>query len=312
MNSRVIHRNPFAKAKTRSIVYWFVLVIPLLFLLYLIIGLLIDLPALIEGSDVNFEDPIFNSILINFGFYLVAFSWLRFYQAKTEFKFKYLIGNVYSLRKHSRLLLILIPLMLFAFGSTQVFYYLLFTIDPQTAINTIEQKLLLTSEDTAYPLLYNIIQVIAIVILAPIIEEILFRGIFLHRWATKWSVRTAVITSSIAFGCLHFDFISASIFGLLLSLIYLKTKSLAVPIAIHFLNNLIVMAIAFFSLLQATPKPTPTLETLQSSLLPATVAIVIASIWLIIFCRDNWRLMMKPLPYFMNRDYRKTKIIRAN
>ena len=302
MNSRVIHNNPFAKAKTRSIVYWFVLVIPLLFILYLVIGLLIDLPALIEGRNIDFEDPIYNSVVINFGFYLVTFSWLRFYQAKTAFKFKYLLGNIYSLRRHSRLLLMLIPLMLFAFGSTQVFYYLLFLIDPKTAINAIEQKLLLTSESTAYPLLYNIIQVIAIVILAPIIEEILFRGIFLHRWGTKWSVRTAVITSSIAFGCLHFDFISASIFGLVLSLIYLKTKSLAVPIAIHFLNNLIAVVLSFWFLVQAEPESTPTIETLQSSLGQATIAIIIASIWLIIFCRNNWRFIHKPLPYFANRD----------
>ena len=303
MNSRIIQNNPFSKGKTRSIVYWFVLAIPLLFVLYLIIGLSLNLPAAItERQGINFEDPIFTTSLFNCLFYIVILSWLLFYRAKTKFNFKHLLGRVWSVREHSKLLLMVIPLMLSAFSSAQIIYYLLFLVSPEIASSLTEQELLLTSETTAYPLLYNIIQVIAIVILAPIIEEILFRGIFLHRWGTKWSVRTAVITSSIIFGSLHFNIIWASIFGLIMCLVYLKTKSLAVPIAIHFLNNLIAVVLSFWFLLQADPESTPTIETLQSSLGQATIAIIIASIWLIIFCRNNWRFIHKPLPYFANRD----------
>ena len=303
MNSRIIQNNPFAKAKTRSIVYWFILAIPLLFVLYLIIGLSLDLPAAItERQGINFEDPIFTTSLFNCLFYIVILSWLLFYRAKTKFNFKHLLGRVRSVREHSKLLLMVIPLMLFAFSSGHIIYYLLFLVSPEIATSLMEQGLLLTSESTDYPLLYNTIEIIAIVILAPIVEEILFRGIFLHRWGTKWSVRTAVITSSIVFGCLHFDIICASIFGCIMCLVYLKTKSLAVPIAIHFLNNLIVVAISFWFLLQAEPELTLTIETLQSSLGQAAIGIIIASIWLIIFCRNNWRFIHKPQPYFANQD----------
>ena len=301
-SSRIIQDNPFSKGKTRSIVYWFVLAIPLLFILYLIVGLSLNLPAIIERQKINFEDPIFTNSLINSYLYLIILLWLLFYRAKTKFNSKHLLGSIYSVKEHSSLLLMVIPLMLFAFSSAQIIYYLLFLVSPEIASSLIEQKLLLTSETTAYPLLYNIIQVIAIVILAPVIEEILFRGIFLHRWGTKWSVRTAVITSSIIFGCLHFDILWASIFGLIMCLVYLKTKSLAVPIAMHFLNNLIAVAISFWFLLQTEPESTPTLETLQSSLGQAAIGIIIASILLIIFCRKNWRFIYKPLPYFINRD----------
>ena len=311
MNNREIPNNPFMRAKTRTIIYWFLMVIPLLFLLYFTIGLLIDIPTLIRERNINFEDPIFNNIIINFCFYSVAMLWIWGYKYRTKFKFKYLLRNTYSLEKISSLS-ILIPLILISIGTTELFHYLLFSINPEVATQAMQQELFLTIEETAYPQLYNAIQFISVVVLAPIIEEMLFRGIFLHRWATKWSLRTAVITSSIAFGCLHFDFISSSIFGFAASLIYLKTKNLALPIAIHFLNNLFFVIISLFSFLQPTPEPTPTLETLQASLLPATLAIVIAFIWLTIFCRNNWRLVYQSLPYLSNRDRRKTKFFQIN
>ena len=301
MNSSVIQNNPFVRAKTRTIVYWFVLAAPLLFVAYLLIGSLLNLPAIFGQHKFDFEDPIFSNIFIYGYFYLVISGWMILYRSKTKFNLKFLWGDIGFLKEHISLLLMVIPSIVCAFSSAQIIYYLLFLVSPEVAIGLMEQKLLATSETTAFPLVYNIIQVIAIVILAPVVEEILFRGIFIHRWGSKWSVRTAVITSSIVFGCLHFDFVWASIFGLVMSLAYLKTKSLSVPIAMHFINNFIAVGISFLSLLQA-PQPTPTLETLESSLGQAAIALIVAFILIIIFCRKNWRFIQKPLPYFTNRD----------
>ncbi|MEL6494045.1 MAG: CPBP family intramembrane glutamic endopeptidase [Cyanobacteria bacterium J06623_7] len=302
MNSKTIaDNNPFARVKTRSIVYWFVLAIPLLLILYIVVGTSLDLPGIIARQRIDFEDPLFSSILINSFFYLIIIAWLLFYQNRTKLSFSYLWGRRALLTEYGGLLLLVIPLMLFAFGSTQIIYYLLYLVSPEVVDGLLSQELLLTAKSTAYPGLYNTIQVIAIVILAPIVEEILFRGVFFHRWGTKWSVRTAVITSSIIFGCLHFNLLWASLFGLVMCFAYLKTKSLAVPIAMHFLNNFIALGISFWFLWRPNPEST-SIDALQSSLGQSAIATLVASIWLIIFCRRHWRLIQKPLPYFANRD----------
>lgn len=84
--------------------------------------------------------------------------------------------------------------------------------------------------------------VILIVVLAPIVEEVLFRGILLHRFATKWSPVTAIVVSSLIFGALHADILGHAIFGVVLSLVYVRTGSLWLPIAIHMLNNALAVA----------------------------------------------------------------------
>lgn len=84
--------------------------------------------------------------------------------------------------------------------------------------------------------------VVIIVLVAPIVEEVLFRGILLHRFATKWSPVTAIVVSSLIFGILHADILGHAIFGVVLSLVYVRTGSLWLPIAIHMLNNGLAVA----------------------------------------------------------------------
>lgn len=81
-------------------------------------------------------------------------------------------------------------------------------------------------------------------VLAPIIEEMLFRGVLLSRWGAKWGMRKAVLISALAFSILHFDKLGAFLFALCMSILYLRTRTLLVPIVAHALYNAIVTAIA--------------------------------------------------------------------
>ncbi|MDK2584463.1 CPBP family intramembrane metalloprotease [Romboutsia sedimentorum] len=87
------------------------------------------------------------------------------------------------------------------------------------------------------------------VILAPIIEEIVFRGILLRRISFKFGVRKGVILSSIVFAVLHpglghiFSFIS----GVVFSLIYLKYKNILINIITHMCHNFVYLLITVFS-----------------------------------------------------------------
>ena len=85
---------------------------------------------------------------------------------------------------------------------------------------------------------------------APIIEEILFRGIIQKGMINKGvKPRNAIIISALVFGIVHFNpwqFIGAFLLGIVLGVVYYKTKSLLMSIFLHFFNNTIVVVMMKF------------------------------------------------------------------
>lgn len=77
---------------------------------------------------------------------------------------------------------------------------------------------------------------------APILEELLFRGLLLPGLLKNYGPRKAIFHSSLVFGVIHLNpvqVVSAFLMGLFLGWLYYRTKSLAVCIIVHFLNNLV-------------------------------------------------------------------------
>ncbi|MBV6881523.1 type II CAAX endopeptidase family protein [Epilithonimonas ginsengisoli] len=93
--------------------------------------------------------------------------------------------------------------------------------------------------------------VIMTVILAPILEEILFRGVIMKGMINnKVAPATAIIVSALIFGAVHFNpwqFAGAFLLGLVLGLVYYKTKSLLMPILLHAFNNLLSALMMMYS-----------------------------------------------------------------
>ncbi len=89
------------------------------------------------------------------------------------------------------------------------------------------------------------------VILAPILEEILFRGIIMKGMINnRVKPITAIIISAFIFGAVHFNpwqFAGAFLLGLVLGLVYYKTKSLLMPILLHAFNNLLSALMMIYS-----------------------------------------------------------------
>jgi membrane protease YdiL (CAAX protease family) len=86
---------------------------------------------------------------------------------------------------------------------------------------------------------------IGAVLFAPVIEEIIFRGIILNKWAERSSNIRALVLSSLVFGLIHFDslIVPQLIGGLIYGLVYLKTKKLIYPIFMHILHNLLLFSL---------------------------------------------------------------------
>lgn len=87
---------------------------------------------------------------------------------------------------------------------------------------------------------------IAIVLLAPLIEEILFRGFLLRTLSNKIGVIWGSIVSALVFALLHVPWqsiIPIFILGLILNSIVIRSKSLWPAIGFHILNNSITFTI---------------------------------------------------------------------
>ncbi|MBR0271473.1 MAG: CPBP family intramembrane metalloprotease [Methanobrevibacter sp.] len=79
------------------------------------------------------------------------------------------------------------------------------------------------------------------IVISPICEELLFRGVFLNRLNLFVPVSFSIIITSILFGALHSygSIISAFVFAVCMCIIYIKTKNILTCILAHFLNNLL-------------------------------------------------------------------------
>jgi membrane protease YdiL (CAAX protease family) len=82
---------------------------------------------------------------------------------------------------------------------------------------------------------------IAACVFAPIVEETIFRGILMQRWARRWGTPTGVIASSLLFAMLHQEWLGKFVFGVAMCALYLRTRRLWVPIAAHALNNALLV-----------------------------------------------------------------------
>lgn len=82
--------------------------------------------------------------------------------------------------------------------------------------------------------------ILMLVILAPVMEEVLFRGILLESVRSKYNSGRAIVVSALMFGVIHFipqQVVNAFVIGLILGFIYVRTDSLWPVIIIHALNN---------------------------------------------------------------------------
>lgn len=95
--------------------------------------------------------------------------------------------------------------------------------------------------------LYFTLTILSISIIAPVAEEFIFRGVLLKRMIKKTSVWGGILISSIIFGILHPDIFGALVFGIVTSLLYLKTNNLFIPILFHIINNSIVVLLMYIA-----------------------------------------------------------------
>jgi len=112
-----------------------------------------------------------------------------------------------------------------------------------------------------------------VVVAAPVLEELFFRGIILSGFLKKYSPRKAIILSAVIFGMAHLNpwqFIGAGLAGLFIGWIYYKTESLIPGMLIHFINNLL----GYVIMLSASDVTTSLYDVFSSKLIYFSILIL--------------------------------------
>ena len=94
---------------------------------------------------------------------------------------------------------------------------------------------------------YRVINVAVIAFIGPLAEEMFFRGFLLAALVQSLGIFRGAIAGSAVFAVLHFDIaimVPVFVSGLLLSWLYLRTRSIWPSLTAHVAQNLIVVAVA--------------------------------------------------------------------
>lgn len=152
------------------------------------------------------------------------------------------------------------------------------------------------SDSGGYPILANVLNFLSLVVIAPVLEEVVFRGLLLHRWAYKWNLKTAIIVSSLLFGVMHADPIGAFVFGVGMCILYLRSQSLYIPILCHSLNNLAVWILEAGYKYAEGPESEYTLDAFRSEWYIGLICGAVVIIWAAFFLRNTKQLRAWKLP----------------
>jgi len=92
-----------------------------------------------------------------------------------------------------------------------------------------------------------ILSILSAAVVAPIYEEIIFRGILLKGMSKKINPTIALVVSALFFAIVHLNVqqgINAFLLGLVIGFIYLTTDSIYLCIFAHFINNLLALSVS--------------------------------------------------------------------
>ncbi len=191
------------------------------------------------------------------------------------------------------------PLILFSVGSFWLVFYPLSYLVPDFVKGALQTKgIEFAREGTSpIPFLQNALVLVIAILLAPVVEELLFRGGILHRWAHRWGVRKALVLTSLLFGVLHASVLGIVVLGFVFGMLYLRSRSLVVPIVCHSVNNAVAsIGAAALMLVAKNGEAIQTLEGFRSAVWFGAACLAISVPWLGRFLWIHRDLMNTPLP----------------
>jgi uncharacterized protein len=291
------HDNPLRKLKVRNLI---------------LRGLLITLSlGLVLGLVQGISGWKFNNQVVTLILYILVFGSLCLWTLadfhRLAINFKYVVGNLPKNYNWLTMVGLVILMILFSISAYLVLFSLVSLVAPAFVEGVLRQIVNSSpSPRNSAPAFYNFLGAIAYVIFAPVTEEFIFRGVILQRWSAKWGIRTALVVSSLVFGFLHANFIGLTVFGAVMGVLYIQTRTLIVPIACHAFNNLLAVSMGFLSSGSKTTSAANTLQNLRSGWWFGVLLMLISLPFLIRFLSQNWPRQDTLVPYIINASQGET------
>jgi membrane protease YdiL (CAAX protease family) len=278
----LIAENPFLKIKTRGVLLWALLGL-------LILGFIYE-----AFKSLSIDENLLESFFGTFVYFGVLYWVYRKCKAgRIDMSFFFKTDEKDSTLGLFGLTVILLVSSLGALWST---YIPLSYVFPGFVESFVLQDELFSSSPR-FAFLNNILEVISAVLLAPIVEEIFFRGVLLNRWAAKWGLKKAILASSFVFAILHVDVVGAFVFGAVMAVLYVKSNSLIGPIIVHVLNNALAVWIDLVSKEWPAFLGDNSLEAFRSWFWVGLALFAITMPPLMIYLRRNWPKRDQDSPY---------------
>lgn len=217
--------------------------ISLLKIIFIYIAIIIAIGTVSEVEvlkDKSFLDENFWMTIVNST--MLIYFILKFKTKKDDYIDTF---NSFKLKvKYKEVLTLSIIDLVMVFSSCAVVISIIYKINPKIVDSILSEPVAKSS------FISTIFLFTFTVLLAPIVEEIVFRGILLRRISFRLGIRNGIILSSIVFAILHpgLGHIFSFIGGVIFSLIYLKYNNILISTVTHMCYNFLYFIATVFSM----------------------------------------------------------------
>lgn len=296
LQDEILINEPFDKINIPEIFLYLIIAMPVLFVPILGIFCLL--------TNLDFSVLIKNQI-IQYLLNIISYIFWILILLKNSRKAGLVIHRIIGYKNYVNFKLIAVIFAIefsFIYGFNTVTLYNLSFILPKYVESSINEKPFANISEM-------ILWGFSIMLLAPLIEEFFFRGIILSKWSIKWGVKTGILTSSLLFAIIHFrfDIIPLFITGIILSILYFRTRCLLTSMLFHFLHNTtvtILNIIDYFSTSEIKRNAFVSIKDYQASIQPLlsqrVILIAISIPFLIYFIYKNFPKNDAIIPYYAN------------
>lgn len=201
------------------------------------------------------------------------------------------------------LLTVVAPTMLFTLGAAYVVYVPLSYLAPELVRRLLLEQTFFRPTTVAGAIALFVIATVA----APLLEETVFRGLLLQRWARRWGTARGVVASSALFALGHGEWLGHFVMGAVLALLFLRTRTLWTPITAHAINNaLVVVPICWSAIRGRQDTGRETLEQFRSSVEVGPLLLAASAVLFWLYLRRYWpgglvrATLRGPIPYDVN------------
>lgn len=196
--------------------------------------------GIMDGDILKASDYIVYGLLVA---QLIKLTILYFYIEKRDKTYRNQLDRPFILNGKITNPIPLFGIGLGTVGFGQIFVNIIMKVFAGTDQLNSAMKLL-EKAFSAKGLIDGIVILLVVAIGAPLVEELLFRGVLFEEIKKESSTKTTIFLTALIFGFYHFNIIQSPntfFMGLVLAYVYFKTKSIKGSIIVHATNNIIAM-----------------------------------------------------------------------